>query len=160
MVKWKNSHQKKISSNQLFSNFFSKDIAFMKVLQKNVRVNFCNCHTVLLLRTVQLCFYFTWNQFQLYFYSLYACKILNFLREIICCCYNTAPLYFSFCLKSISDLLKDTLFSCWLKLFVPAAILSFCMTFLREIKMASENSSKWWLASLPILWNKLIRIHG
>ena len=37
---WKNS------SNQLFSNFFSKTVAFTKSLQKNVRENFYNFHTV------------------------------------------------------------------------------------------------------------------
>ena len=40
------SHWKKISSNQPFSNFFSKTIAFTKCLQKSVRVNFYNFHTV------------------------------------------------------------------------------------------------------------------
>ena len=34
-------------SNQLFSDLFSKCIAFTKFLPKNVRVNFCNFHTVL-----------------------------------------------------------------------------------------------------------------
>ena len=34
VVKWKNSQQKNISSNQLFSNFFSKNGAFTKFLSK------------------------------------------------------------------------------------------------------------------------------
>ena len=42
----KKSHQKNISSNQLFSNFFSKNVAFTKFLPKNVRKNFCNFHSV------------------------------------------------------------------------------------------------------------------
>ena len=45
---WKNkkfSLTEKISSNQLFSNFVTKTIAFTKFLQKSVRDNFCNFHT-------------------------------------------------------------------------------------------------------------------
>ena len=40
------SHWKKNSSNQLFSDFFSKTIAFTKFLRKSVRENFCIFHTV------------------------------------------------------------------------------------------------------------------
>ena len=35
-----------ISSNQLFSNFFSKTLVSRNFCQKRVRVNFCNYHTV------------------------------------------------------------------------------------------------------------------
>ena len=47
-MKWKiYSHLKNISSNQLFSNFFSKTITFTKFLSKmRVRVNFRNYPTV------------------------------------------------------------------------------------------------------------------
>ena len=41
VVKWKiHSHQKKISSNQLFSNFFSKNVAFTKFLPKKCESKF------------------------------------------------------------------------------------------------------------------------
>ena len=40
------SHRKKISSNYLFSNFFSKNTTFTKFFQNRVRVNFRNFHTV------------------------------------------------------------------------------------------------------------------
>ena len=40
------SHQKKISSNQLFTNFFSETVTFTKSLPKCVRENSRNFHTV------------------------------------------------------------------------------------------------------------------
>ena len=40
------SHQKNISWNQLFSNYFSKNVAFTEFSKKSARVNFCNFHTV------------------------------------------------------------------------------------------------------------------
>ena len=39
-------HRWKISSNQLLSNIFSKNVNFTKFLQKRVTVNFRNFHTV------------------------------------------------------------------------------------------------------------------
>ena len=42
--KRQNSHRKNISSNQLFSDFISKNVAFTKFLPKDVRVNFRDFH--------------------------------------------------------------------------------------------------------------------
>ena len=45
-------HPRKISSNRLFSIFFSKNVSFTKFFQKYVTVNFRNFHTVYYLFTV------------------------------------------------------------------------------------------------------------
>ena len=51
VIKWKIcSHWNFFSSNQLFSNLFSKAVAFTKFLPKNrerLRVNFCKYHTLM-----------------------------------------------------------------------------------------------------------------